>query len=767
MLRIRVTQFPQNVAAIRAERTRLDQAEGATLRRMLKSRGELLELDISGVDESTDRPPAYHRELSSRSDELMLYGTFDALRVWVEPAIVAIVATDIRDRLFLLNEVRKNLPTALPVLMEMDFLTAHPDYRKISRGAVVIPNGETLIKINRNTRAVTRCVRVPEVDYYAFPSDYAANMFRAVLDLMDRQNGIPRYPESEETCRVDACLAASLRTEDCDLTACLKGDEEEQSCGLGVRSLFLERDPTAPFVTTLAGFQHIPKPQSEDDKEPSLDDERLGKGAQIVDDIGPGLNDHQPKKPMRSRLLAADSRLTLEFPVYALMLAVGLAFVAIAAWLFLFGYDHLVMMSALRNMNPRKGIKEEPDNMERGCQSSPTADQQPDSGGPEEVLPANVVFPSIVSKANALVLLAAGLAITGLGGEALWGYLFRDWPYRREWALPHGRDVTTLYALLLIYAGVALVGTWRLVLWRRRYRFFMGEADGGKSVAALGAGIGHDGRGGLGVFAAGAIFALFIVSVEVRGEPASVDSLRPSFWTSLFLLPAGAWFIFEFWTQAKRWSRFAMLCGRTMECVSKAPQRPGCRTDEAIWPSPLLLGELPQSPFSLQFRKRDLDSFCEMPSDLAWARQTRALSQGRWPFDDEDGFERWQSRLVAEMRYAAVAVRSAAWCGILAPTAVLLGISAYPPVNERLQTSASVALVVIGFMLVMYVVLRLERHPLLGRMFTQHGDKLTVSGAVGALWPKVIAAAVVLVPVLFPDFLDWIYSLLRSIDSLQ
>ena len=119
------------------------------------------------------------------------------------------------------------------------------------------------------------------------------------------------------------------------------------------------------------------------------------------------------------------------------------------------------------------------------------------------------------------------------------------------------------------------------------------------------------------------------------------------------------------------------------------------------------------------------------------------------------------------MRYAAVAVRSSAWCGILAPTIVLLGMSVYPPPSERLQTTAAMALIVAGFALVMYVVLRLERHPLLIRMFTQHGDKLTLSGAVGALWPKVVAAALILVPVLFPDFLEWVYGLLRSINSLQ
>jgi hypothetical protein len=181
------------------------------------------------------------------------------------------------------------------------------------------------------------------------------------------------------------------------------------------------------------------------------------------------------------------------------------------------------------------------------------------------------------------------------------------------------------------------------------------------------------------------------------------------------------------------------------------------------------LGELPQSPYNLKFRGRDLDALGVPPDDAGWEQDTRRLRSGEWPFPDgrSPAFLKWQARLTAEMRYAAVAVRTAAWCGILAPTAVLIGLNVYPPHDQRLQTTVSVSMIIAGFLLVMYQALRLERHPLLSRMFTQHGDRLSLGSAFGTLWPKLIAASVILVPVLFPDFQAWLHGVIRSINSLQ
>lgn len=711
--RIRVAQFTQNVAAIRAEHSRLDRQASEGYRRLLKSSNKLLELDLSGIDVSADRPPAYHHELSSRSDELMLYGTFDALRVWVDPAIVAIVATDVRDRLFLLNEVRKLLPAALPVLLEMDFLTAHPDYRKISRGSVVIPNGETLVKLRRRTPgdlpSVTYCVgRELGIDYYAFPSDYSANMFRAALELIEPGVGNPD-PAVKECC----------------------GD-----------GYFVPPTPTQPVVTTLAGFQEFGKSQIDrkQDDEGQDDEKQDDKKPRAKDEYG-------------SRLLASDSRLSLERPSYALLLIAGLLLTVISGWLYVHGRRHLIMVSALRNLNPWSAIREE--------KIRYPADAEPRIPPPRGVLRHAPALMLAFAVAVALI------ALTRFVGE------IRSPTSELRWDLPHGRDEWALACLFLLYGCVAVIGAWRLYLWRLRYDFFLGpEAGRAAARAPLDSGVAHQGHIGFGVVVLLAMFLILLVPAIVRGVPTAVDDPWPSLVMSLLLLPLGAWFLAEFWTQAKRWSRLALILGRVMDFVATRSERPGAAargTKEDCWPSPMELGELPQAPFSLQFRRRDLGALAEPPGDAEWVAQTRALSEGRWPFDEEAGatFTRWQARLVAEMRYAAVAVRTCAWCGILAPTAVLLGMSVYPPPSERLQTSASIALIVAGFALVMYVVLRLERHPTLSRMFTQHGDKLTLTSAVGALWPKLVAAALILVPVLFPDFLEWIYGLLRSINSLR
>ncbi len=152
-------------------------------------------------------------------------------------------------------------------------------------------------------------------------------------------------------------------------------------------------------------------------------------------------------------------------------------------------------------------------------------------------------------------------------------------------------------------------------------------------------------------------------------------------------------------------------------------------------------------------------------------KDTEAIMSGKVgsPLDSAMWFDCWQRRLVAEMRYASQAVRTLSWCAILAPIFVLLSMSAYPAFNEKILTTTSVALVVYGFLLVMFTAIRLENHPLLSRMFTSHGKdgKLGLSDIFGVLWGKLVAAALVLTPVLVPDFLEWASGVLQSIDSLQ
>lgn len=674
---IRVTQFPQNIASIRAERSRLTQKERASLKKLIGAQSRLLELDLSRVDETADRPIAYNRALATRSDELMLHGVFDALRIYLQPKAVAIVATDIRDRLFLLNEVRKNLPGALPVLMEMDFLSAHPDYRKISRGSVVIPNGDTLVRLNMDDDYCAFKPNQwdqPEVTaFFPFPSDYSANIFRAALGFTQSFN-----PE----CSGDRTGYCPKRPE------C--GSSSPGSAGTSAGRANL---PT-PWVTTLAGFQQV--------------------------------------DGFRSRMLAAESRLRMEVPFYVAMLVLGLAFSLMTLCLLIrLPWDWnllrpLAMEAAVGSPLLRRG------------------------------------FASSLGAISLVLVVIAGMRLN---------VILSAEPDEMTWALPHGRDYWALAGLFLLYSAMATLGFWRLNIWHTRFGEYRDHHLASYlDVQNTGIRPSPDG-GGLLLIAWIAVPVLVVVLAcnGTIGVPASVDRMWPSILFCVVLLTVGAWFFTELWRQWANWSRLGMVLGGVMDTVSnqvtgKPSGNPGG------WPSPMAFGERPKSPFNLRFRAEDMEVFEDTGKFRNWAATTRKLIRNEaWPFGgrhDRD-FLLWQARLIAEMRLASVAIRSCAWCAVLAPTVLLAGMSVYPAPWARVQTVLAVGLIIASFALVMFVVVAAERHPLLGRMFTLHGDRLSMGGAFSALWPKLVAALVILVPVLIPGFLEWVYDLLRSINSLK
>ena len=508
--RIHVAQFPQNIYAIRAEHSNLNRKEREKLRRSTQSKSHMLELDLSTVDGSADRPPPYDPMLSSRSDELMLYGTFNALRVRVKPAAVAIVATDVRDRLFLLNEVRKNLPSALPVLLEMDFLTTHPDYRKISRGSVVIPSGNTLVRLDRDTGLIAKNrTSGNSVDYYSFASDYSANMFRAALEFIDDSYANKHVYEP------------------------------------------------VPLVTTLAGFQEL--------------------------------------DGTRSTLMAADSRLDLEHPGYWLFLVCGILILLVGWWLIVNNRWAVVMLPPLSKWDSKRS----------------------------ETKGASVVSRSAERwmKWAPLVLMSMSVILLVISATHLVLFEVRD-PKDLNWYLPHGRDQWALICLYLIYAAFALIGFWRFALWRERYKSFLGV--GGKQ---------HDSDEGfgkielalwLGIPAAVVLLVLY----GTIPTPVSVDNPRFPMVISCLILTAGAWFLVQFRRQSRNWTRLAaMVLGQTIDWVSQNTTG-NSTSGEKGWPSPMLLGERPQSPFNLRFRSVHLDALDDSPDTAVWSQNTRTLMEG-------------------------------------------------------------------------------------------------------------------------------------------
>lgn len=177
-------QFSQNIASIRAEhavRNASKQVDGKTLS-LLPSRN--LELDMKDAALSLDLPPEYQPSLTSRSEELSLQQLMDALATLVRPKAVLIVATDVRDRIYMLAQVRQALPGTLPIVLEGDHLLAHPDYRRANRGVIMVHNTPRRLcfgRVLRQSGWSPDCGSkgIGERRYFSFPTDYGASLFRA------------------------------------------------------------------------------------------------------------------------------------------------------------------------------------------------------------------------------------------------------------------------------------------------------------------------------------------------------------------------------------------------------------------------------------------------------------------------------------------------------------------------------------------------------------------------------------------------------------
>lgn len=183
-------QFPQNIAAIRAEHAQLDARNKGDLSLLLAPRRNL-ELDMQDAGTSLDLPPVYQPSMTSRSDELSLQQTMDLLSTYIRPKAVLIVATDVRDRLYMLATIRGAVPAALPVVLEGDHLLAHPDYRRANRGTLMVQNSplqlcyaRMLGKPGWHEGCQVDRKALGETRRFGFATDYAAGLFRASQELI-------------------------------------------------------------------------------------------------------------------------------------------------------------------------------------------------------------------------------------------------------------------------------------------------------------------------------------------------------------------------------------------------------------------------------------------------------------------------------------------------------------------------------------------------------------------------------------------------------
>jgi hypothetical protein len=152
------------------------------------------------AENGSEYPESRQSESTTASKQLALEQLLTSLSALKPPQLVIIVATDVRDRLFLFDKLRERLPRAMFVDLDADNLVAHPTYLHASRGALAI--GSAKLLVNGRREGHSKQPWPDDGDIYGCTDPDA----RA-----DRSSLIPRRPFSSWSRDSQAILADSVR----------------------------------------------------------------------------------------------------------------------------------------------------------------------------------------------------------------------------------------------------------------------------------------------------------------------------------------------------------------------------------------------------------------------------------------------------------------------------------------------------------------------------------------------------------------------------
>ena len=141
-----ILRFPAAIADIRYGITQQRDSQPGSVEAAVKAalQEEHLTLD-AGADNGSEFPESRQSKLTAASQQLALDHVLDQLEQ-IDPKMVIVVATDVRDRLFLFDQLRNRLPSAMLIDLETDVLLAHPDFLHASRGAVTVASANLFVR---------------------------------------------------------------------------------------------------------------------------------------------------------------------------------------------------------------------------------------------------------------------------------------------------------------------------------------------------------------------------------------------------------------------------------------------------------------------------------------------------------------------------------------------------------------------------------------------------------------------------------------------
>ncbi len=95
----------------------------------------------TGAENGSEFPESHQSAVTAAGIQLQLDQVFATL-VESAPKIVVVAATDVRDRLFLFDQLREKLPRAMLIDLEADNLLSHPEFLHASRGGVATASAD-------------------------------------------------------------------------------------------------------------------------------------------------------------------------------------------------------------------------------------------------------------------------------------------------------------------------------------------------------------------------------------------------------------------------------------------------------------------------------------------------------------------------------------------------------------------------------------------------------------------------------------------------
>ncbi len=167
--------LPVNIADVRygLQQKAAAKAQGGELQSLLP--GDVMHLSLEqGAENGSEFPESQQSSITAASTELELQRLIATLSA-NGAKLVIVIATDVRDRLFLIEQIADRLDGALYIDLGADRLLGHPDFIHATRGMLTLSSSPlTTLLTDR------RCFKDQPVQYHVWSTDEQASLACAI-----------------------------------------------------------------------------------------------------------------------------------------------------------------------------------------------------------------------------------------------------------------------------------------------------------------------------------------------------------------------------------------------------------------------------------------------------------------------------------------------------------------------------------------------------------------------------------------------------------